>query len=89
MQQQAISDIERKKMPVAFMDKTSAREALNNGYVISDNVNQMKIVYTGDKFKLFDSNGRPAGVFKSEQEAKDKATKDIVGAIKRELKQSK
>lgn len=89
MQQQAISDIERKKMPVAFMDKTSARETLNNGYVLSDNVNQMKIVYTGDKFKLFDSNGRPAGVFKSEQEAKDKATKDIVGAIKRELKQSK
>lgn len=89
MQQQAISDIERKKMPVAFMDKTSAREALNNGYVLSDNVNQMKIVYTGDKFKLFDSNGRPAGVFKSEQEAKDKATKDVVGAIKRELKQSK
>jgi hypothetical protein len=89
MQQQAINDIERKKMPVAFMDKASTREALNNGYVVSDNVNGMKIVYTGDRFKLFDSNGRPAGIFRSEQEAKDKATKDVVSRIKRELKQSK
>jgi hypothetical protein len=90
MQQQAISDIERKKMPVAFMDKTSSREALGDGYVLSDGVNGMKIVSKSDtSHKLFDSNGRLVGIFRSEQEAKDKATKDIVGAIKRELKQSK
>ena len=90
MQQQAISDIERKKMPVAFMDKASSREALGDGYVLSDGVNGMKIVSKGDtSHKLFDSNGRLVGIFRSEQEAKDKATKDIVGAIKRELKQSK
>ena len=89
-QQQAISDIERKKMPLAFMDKASSREALGNGYVLSDGVNGMKIV-SRDKasHKLFDGNGRLVGVFATEQEAKDKATKEVVSRIKRELKQAK
>lgn len=89
-QQQAISDIERKKMPLAFMDKASSREALGNGYVLSDVVNGMKIV-SRDKasHKLFDGSGRLVGVFATEQEAKDKATKEVVSRIKRELKQAK
>lgn len=89
-QQQAISDIERKKMPLAFMDKASNREALGNGYVLSDGVNGMKIV-SRDKasHKLFDGSGRLVGVFATEQEAKDKATKEVVSRIKRELKQAK
>lgn len=90
VQGQAISDIERKKMPLAFMDKASSREALGNGYVLSDAVNGMKIV-SRDKasHKLFDGTGRLVGVFATEQEAKDKATKEIVNRIKRELKQAK
>jgi len=90
VQGQAISDIERKKMPLAFMDKTSNREALGNGYVLSDGVNGMKIV-SRDKasHKLFDGSGRLVGVFATEQEAKDKATKEVVSRIKRELKQAK
>lgn len=89
-QQQAISEIERKKMPLAFMDKASNREALGNGYVLSDGVNGMKIV-SRDKasHKLFDGSGRLVGVFATEQEAKDKATKEVVSRIKRELKQAK
>jgi hypothetical protein len=89
-QEQAISDIERKKMPLAFMDKASNREALGNGYVLSDGVNGMKIV-SRDKasHKLFDGSGRLVGVFATEQEAKDKATKEVVSRIKRELKQAK
>ena len=89
-EQQAISDIERKKMPIAFMDKASNREALGNGYVLSDGVNGMKIV-SRDKasHKLFDGSGRLVGVFATEQEAKDKATKEVVSRIKRELKQAK
>lgn len=89
-QEQAISDIERKKMPLAFMDKASNREALGNGYVLSDGVNGMKIV-SRDKasHKLFDGTGRLVGVFATEQEAKDKATKEVVNRIKRELKQAK
>lgn len=90
VQQQAISDIERKKMPLAFINKVSSREALGNGYVLSDGVNGMKIV-SRDKasHKLFDGNGRLVGVFATEQEAKDKATKEVVSRIKRELKQAK
>ena len=90
VQGQAISDIERKKMPLAFMDKASNREALGNGYVLSDGVNGMKIV-SRDKasHKLFDGSGRLVGVFATEQEAKDKATKEVVNRIKRELKQAK
>lgn len=90
VQGQAISDIERKKMPLAFMDKVSNREALGNGYVLSDGVNGMKIV-SRDKasHKLFDGSGRLVGVFATEQEAKDKATKEVVSRIKRELKQAK
>lgn len=90
VQGQAISDIERKKMPLAFMDKASNREALGNGYVLSDGVNGMKIV-SRDKasHKLFDGSGRLVGVFATEQEAKDKATKEVVSRIKRELKQAK
>lgn len=90
VQGQAISDIERKKMPLAFMDKVSSREALGNGYVLSDAVNGMKIV-SRDKasHKLFDGSGRLVGVFATEQEAKDKATKEVVNRIKRELKQAK
>ena len=89
-QEQAISDIERKKMPLAFMDKASSREALGNGYVLADAVNGMKIV-SRDKasHKLFDGTGRLVGVFATEQEAKDKATKEVVSRIKRELKQAK
>ena len=90
VQGQAISDIERKKMPLAFMDKASNREALGGGYVLSDAVNGMKIV-SRDKasHKLFDGTGRLVGVFATEQEAKDKATKEVVSRIKRELKQAK
>lgn len=90
VQGQAISDIERKKMPLAFMDKASSREALGNGYVLADAVNGMKIV-SRDKasHKLFDGTGRLVGVFATEQEAKDKATKEVVNRIKRELKQAK
>lgn len=90
VQEQAISDIERKKMPLAFMDKAISRESLGGGYVLSDGVNGMKIV-SKDKnsHKLFDGAGRLVGVFGTEQEAKDKANKEIVTRIKRELKQAK
>jgi hypothetical protein len=90
LQDQAVSDIERKKMPVAFMDKSSSREPLGDGYVLSDNLNGMKIVSKGNtSHKLFDSNGRLVGIFKSEQEAKNRASKDVISRVKRELKQSK
>jgi hypothetical protein len=89
-QQQAVSEIERKKMPVAFMQQASSREALGNGYVLSDPVNNMKIVSKDNaSHKLFDGSGRLVGVFASEQEARDKANKEIVARIKRELKQAK
>jgi hypothetical protein len=89
-QQQAVSEIERKKMPVAFMQQASSREALGNGYVLSDPVNGMKIVSKDNaSHKLFDGSGRLVGVFASEQEARDKANKEIVTRIKRELKQAK
>jgi len=90
VQEQAVSDIERKKMPVAFMQQASSRESLGNGYVLSDPVNGMKIVSKDNaSHKLFDGSGRLVGVFASEQEARDKANKEIVTRIKRELKQAK
>jgi len=90
VQEQAVSDIERKKMPVAFMQQASSRETLGNGYVLSDPVNGMKIVSKDNaSHKLFDGSGRLVGVFASEQEARDKANKEIVARIKRELKQAK
>jgi hypothetical protein len=77
-------------MPVAFMQQASSREALGNGYVLSDPVNNMKIVSKDNaSHKLFDGSGRLVGVFASEQEARDKANKEIVARIKRELKQAK
>jgi hypothetical protein len=90
VQEQAVSDIERKKMPVAFMQQASSREALGNGYVLSDPVNGMKIVSKDNaSHKLFDGSGRLVGVYGSEQEAKDKANKAVVSRIKQELKQAK
>lgn len=90
IQQQAISDIERKKMPIAFMEQSSSKEPLGSGYVLSDAVNGMKIVSRdANSHKLFDSTGRLVGVFGTEQQAKDRANKEIVSRIKRELKQSK
>jgi hypothetical protein len=90
VQEQAVSEIERKKMPVAFMQQASSREAIGNGYVLSDPVNGMKIVSKDNaSHKLFDGSGRLVGVFASEQEARDKANKEIVTRIKRELKQAK